>query len=317
MKNKDLHFIINPKSSGGNSGSDWEKFKSEIQSHIGKFEYTFTDAPGAATRITYEILKSKPKIIAVVGGDGTISEVVSGFFQKSANQSEFQSKNNHKTSIVVINRGTGGDFCRTLGAPSDLKLALQQIKQGREVKVDIGHVSYIQKDKSKSGRFFINVAGCGMAGEVVEAINKSKKRFGSFSYFLTSSQVLWKYKNKNIKLTLDDGEPVTKKVVTVAVCNGQFFGGGMQIGPEAMLTDGIFDVVTIGNWNKIQSLWNSRKLYNGSIASVKHVEVVRAKKILIEPVETDDAVKLDCDGEDVGIAPVEIRILPKAVTFLV
>ncbi|MCB1172367.1 MAG: diacylglycerol kinase family lipid kinase [Leptospiraceae bacterium] len=306
MTRQKIHFIINPRSAGGSTGKGQQVLLEQIQRLPGEVSHSLTQAQGHATELAAAAVQSGVNVIAVAGGDGTISEVVSGILQTAAPK---------KPAIVVINRGTGGDFCRSLGVPSDLSLALEQIQDGRDMAIDAGRIQYQSRSGQSASRYFVNVAGCGMAGAVVEAINKSSKRFGGLSYFLTSSQVLWRYRNRKVRIQLDDGDYMETKIVTVAICNGQFFGGGMQIGPEAQLSDGQFDVVILGNWNKLQSLWYSKNLYNGSIHRAKKVSVHRASKVRIEPLEPGDQIYIDCDGEDVGFAPVEIELLPKAVTF--
>lgn len=307
MGNRKIHFIINPRSSGGYTGQNWTQLETEIRSSIGDFTYEFTTARGAAMDMAAKAVQSKIDILVVVGGDGTISETVNGYLTPE--------KVSKKPSIVIVNRGTGGDFCRTLGIPADLHISLEQIKNGRDIDVDAGRIKYIDHSGEPATRYFINVAGCGMAGEVVQAINKSSKKFGGFTYFLISSQKLFTYKNKKVRLTINDQPAEVRKIVTVAVCNGQFFGGGMQISPSSELGDGQFNVVTIGNWSKLQSLWYSKNLYNGTINQAKGVHSQKATRVLIEPVDKNEQVMIDCDGEDVGTSPAEFSILPGAVRF--
>ncbi|MCB1306851.1 MAG: diacylglycerol kinase family lipid kinase [Leptospiraceae bacterium] len=304
-----IHFIINPRSSGGNTGRNWQEMESAIRRGIGEFTYEFTEERGSAIAQTARAIKNKADTIVVVGGDGTVSEVVNGFFEPGLPAK--------KPNIVILNQGTGGDFCRTIGAPADLNLALDSIKTGRQIKVDVGRIKFIDASGQNAIRYFINVAGCGMAGEVVQAINRSSKRFGGFSYFLVSAQKLFTYRKKKLTIQVDGGRVEKHEVVTAAICNGQFFGGGMQISPGSRLGDGHFELVLIEDWNFLQSLWYSKNLYNGTIARCKGVTTRSIQKVWIESENAEDHAIIDCDGEDIGRAPLQIEIIPGAVTFRV
>lgn len=301
------HFLINPKSSGGYTGRNWSDLQAIIQKHIGEFTYEFTDSPGAATRLATRALKSKPDLLVVVGGDGTISETVNGYFQPGVPK--------RRVPIAILNQGTGGDFCRTLGVPTDLHLALQTIKSGRDVACDVGRLQFLDNNGSETTRYFVNVAGCGMAGEVVDAVNKSKKRFGGFSYFVTSAGKLLSYRKRKIRVHWDDGSRSEHRIVSLAICNGQFFGGGMQVSPYSEISDGQFEVVLIQDWNILQSLWYSKNLYNGSIAACRGVDTRTAQKIRVEPVLEGESVLMDIDGENAGRLPLTAEIQPAAIHF--
>lgn len=307
MLRRKYHFIINPRSAGGAAGRGWQELETTIRKHLGEFTYDFTDAPGAASRIAARALKDKPDCIVVIGGDGTISETIDGLFQPGGPR--------QKPPVAVLNRGTGGDFCRSLGVPADLNLALERVRNGRDTPVDVGRIEFQNRDGSPAARHFINIAGCGMAGDVVARVNQSAKRFGGFSYFLASTAALLSYRNKGVRVEWEDGRSSEHRIVTLAICNGQFFGGGMQISPESRLGDGQFDVVFIEDWSMAQSLWYSKNLYNGTISSCPGVSVRRATRLKVTPLPGEAPALIDCDGEDVGMIPLSAELIPAAATF--
>lgn len=307
MFTRKRHFIINPRSAGGYTGKGWAELEAAIQRTLGPFTYEFTDAPGSATKLAARAIKNGVDLIVVVGGDGTVSEAVNGYFAAGLPKS--------KPPLAILNRGTGGDLCRSLGAPADLSLALETIKNGRDISVDAGKLSYVDNTGAPATRYFINVAGCGLAGQVVHAVNQSSKRFGGLSYFLYAGSSALGYKRKPVALTWDDGRRTEHSIITCAIANGQFFGGGMQIAPNAQLGDGLFDVVILADWNLAQSMWYSKNLYNGTIASVKGVTIRRTRSVKIEPLDPADRILIDCDGEDVGIAPLTAEVMPGKLKF--
>jgi YegS/Rv2252/BmrU family lipid kinase len=305
---KKLHFIVNPNSGGGSVGKNWDHLLERIEEKIGKIETTFTTSKGHGSDVALDLCKKGIDILVIIGGDGTISEVVDGIIKSKKSS----------VAMVVLNLGTGGDFSRSLGVPGDLNLALDKIKNGKIRKTDVGMVSY--KSEKSGGiltRYFINITGCGMAGAVVQTVNKSSKKFGGFSYYLGSMANILSYQNKSLKFRIDDGEWLERKVTSLAICNGQYFGGGMRVSPNSELSDGYLDAVVIGDWNLFQKVFYSKKFYNGTIANTPKVESYRCKKIEILPMDTKNAAIIDCDGEDIGKIPMTVEVIPNAVSFLI
>lgn len=308
MKYESIHAIINPNSSGGATGRNWQDLETEVRKNIGSFSFEFTDMPGSATKLTAAAIKENVHSIIVVGGDGTVSEAVNGYFSD---------KGKKKSTLSILNLGTGGDFCRTLGIPSDIHLALENFKKNRLTKVDVGHLEYKTKNGDAGERYFVNVAGCGMAGEVVEAVNKSAKRFGAFSYYLAATGKLLKYKNKKIRISMNGGPFQSHSIVTLAICNGQFFGGGMQIAPNSEITDGLFHITVLEDWSMAQKILLSRHLYNGGIYNCAGVKTYTCNKIVVEPEDPRDVILIDSDGDCPGILPMKAEVIPQAIHFRV
>ncbi len=301
-----IHFIINPTSGGGSSGKTWAQARAFIESSLGNFSFEFTGGKGHGIELARRASDKAKKIIAI-GGDGTISEIVSGIIQSG----------NKNIELGVLNLGTGGDFCRTLQISSNINKGIERLKNGIATETDIGSITYIGNNNKSEERYFINIAGCGMAGEVVRTINKSKKLFGSFSYYLSSVQNLFSYKNKKLLISIDDGEPKEFVAVTVAVCNGKYFGGGMQISPNSEISDGLLNITIIGDWNIFEKILYSSKLYGNKILKVPKVYSFLAKKIEIKNSDDESPAFIDSDGEDVGIIPMTVKIIPKAVKFII
>jgi diacylglycerol kinase (ATP) len=304
MNYEKMHFLINPTSGGGSAGKNWATIRNHVESKLGKFSFEFSTSRGHAKELAFQAGRNSVEKIIVIGGDGTISEVVTGV----------RASGNHDLTIGVLNLGTGGDFCRTLGVPGDVELALEKILSGRVTEIDIGQINYLNNQGKVEERNFINITGCGMSGLVVKTINQSKKIFGGFSYYLASLQNFFSYRNQKIKLHLDNQEPKNFQIVNLAICNGQYFGGGMNISPKSSITDGLFHIVVIENWTALQKILYSSKLYNGSILNAPGVHCFTAKKVKVIPEEGSE-VFIDNDGEDIGKVPLEATILPKAIKF--
>lgn len=298
--------IINPASADNTTGKKWLEIAELFKKTDIKIKEVFTTKPSDATTLTKEHLKDGYNLIISVGGDGTLNEVVNGFF-------EYAYPINENASLGIICQGTGGDFIKTVGIPKNEKLAVQCIKQNNIKKIDVGCARLWKNDKEII-RYFINIADVGIGGEVVKRVNNSPKRFGGFISFLHATLVtFWTYKNQRAKIIIDD--EIEKEVVlnSLIIANGQYFGGGMRIVPHANLSDGVFDVLIMGDLTKKELYLNIAHVYKGTHLKQPKIEVLQAKSI---KVFSQTPLLLDIDGEDAGYTPAEFNILPKMINVI-
>jgi YegS/Rv2252/BmrU family lipid kinase len=296
--------VVNPQSGGGATGKRFDRLAEQVRATIGPFEHAFTEGQGHATELTREALAKDYEMVVGVGGDGTFNEVVNGFFEGEAPVRP-------EAVFGIIPQGTGGDLRKTLGVPNDIRGACARLA-GRDVKpVDVGHLAFLGHDGKPAQRVFINIASFGVGGVVVDEVNRSSKALGGkVSFMLGSVKALLKYKDQRITLTLDGGEPTTAPVTCVAVCNGQFFGGGMWVAPKAVMDDGEFDVTVWTGYTLKDFAINSKKVYKGT-----HVDDPRTKTARCKVLEatSDERVLLDVDGEQPGSLPMTVKVLPGAL----
>ena len=243
-----------------------------------------------------------------VGGDGTLNEVVTGMMDGTGPRRP-------GALLGVISLGTGRDFIRTSQIPRDPERALQVIAAGRSVPLDLGRISYVDHQGRQTSRYFHNVASFGLGGEVDERVSRSTRIFGGFVSFIwaTLFSVL-RYRKKTIRLRIDDCPEQTQAVMNVAIANGQYHGGGMWIAPEASLSDGIFHVTVIGDFSIPEVFRHLPKLYNGKLLQLEKVRTVTGKRI---EARSDERVLLDVDGEQPGVLPASLEIVPSALRILV
>lgn len=267
-----------------------------------------TSRPLEATEIAQrEVLQSRPLVVAV-GGDGTLNEVVNGFFRNGAPIPT-------SSKLAMVPLGTGGDFRRTLRIPIEPRQAVEVLKTGLVRRVDAGCVTYTTSDGATAVRHFINIADAGLGGEVVNTVGNGTKRFGSASYTLGGLRSLLTYKNKPMTAVIDNATYELPKAQQVVVANCQYFGGGMQMAPSASCTDGVFDVILIKDAGKIETMRGMNDIRSG-----KHLdqangnfELVYGKRI---SVTSPEKVRIDIDGEAVGFLPALFEIQPGAIEFV-
>jgi YegS/Rv2252/BmrU family lipid kinase len=253
------------------------------------------------------VRESRPVVVSV-GGDGTLNEVVNGFFRNGAPIPT-------TSKLAMVPLGSGGDFRRTLRIPIEPQQAIEVLKTGLVRRLDAGCVTYQTADGGTALRHFINIADAGLGGEVVYRVNRGSKRLGSQTYAVGSALSILSYSNKPMTVIVDGQTHELAKAQQVIVANCQYFGGGMQIAPSASPTDGVFDVILIKDAGKLETIRgvndfrNGKHLDNGN----PKIELVYGKRI---SVTSPARVRIDVDGEDPGFLPALFEIQPSAIEFI-
>ena len=242
--------------------------------------------------------EARGSLLVVIGGDGTVNEVVNGVAGT-------------ETEIAVLPCGTGQDFGRTHGIPSRFDDAVRVALDGGTQTIDLGRVEL----DDGTARFYANVGSAGMSGAVARRANAMTKRFGgraTFFYALTREFLAWQ--NTQVTVELEDGSRHEGPMHDVIVANGNWHGGGMKLAPEARQDDGAFDIVTIGDVNKLDFLTTAPKLYSGRYLSHPKVELLRSSSVAISAAEP---LPLEVDGEPIGATPARFEVVPAALRLRV
>jgi YegS/Rv2252/BmrU family lipid kinase len=291
--------IVNPRSANGKVGRQWPSIEGVLREKLGSFDAVFTDGPNRATALTREAL-DRYELIAVLGGDGSVNEVVNGFIEDDRLLRP-------DVAFGVIPCGTGADFVRTLGIPRDFAGAAERLVNGTEREVDIGKVVYRRPDGSEGVRYFVNEAEIGMGGAVCEEVNRSSKRWGGRLSFLRAILVtMVRYPNQEIELSLD-GAPAERVIINnVWLANGKYSGGGICCAPRARLDDGLLDIVLIKGGSLIKRFLGIPALRSGAFARTADVVYRTAK--LVEAT-SEALVPVETEGEPIGTLPARFEIL--------
>jgi diacylglycerol kinase (ATP) len=303
--------VINPMSAGGETRRRWPEVEGALRDALGEFRPLFTERGGHATELARTALREGARLVVAVGGDGTLNEVVNGFFEGDRPVAP-------EAVLGILPLATGGDCIKTLGTSRKLAEAAHTLAHGTPRTIDLGRLQYIQHDGTPATRYFINITSFGIGGLVDRYVNQSHKLLsGKASFFLATVRASLTYKNARCRIALDDGPVIQQPIYIVAVSNGRFFGGGMKIAPDAEMDDGQFDVVTIGDVSMMTMMRHSSKIYRGTHIGLPHVSMQRARKVVAEPVDTGDEVLLDVDGEAPGRLPATFELLPRAIRIQV
>ncbi|MCP4439580.1 MAG: diacylglycerol kinase family lipid kinase [Aureispira sp.] len=301
--------IINPTAGGGKGGKYWSDIK-ELLSKTGvNFDFAVSEYSQHVIELTKKAIKEGYRKIIAVGGDGTINEVINGMFQqKIVTPSEL--------SFANIPVGTGNDWIKTHGIPSNYKKAILSLKSGHSMAHDVGEVSYYDKNGEQKRRYFMNVAGLAYDAFVTKASQEGSRWMGTkmFYYYLILRCVT-QYTATRAKITFD-GQEVESIFYNIAVGICKHNAGGAQFVPHAIPDDGLFALAYFTDIKGIDVLLNSRKFYDGSIIHHPKCFTTQAKHIKIEAAE-DSPNFVEVDGEFLGKTPIEFIMHQQAINVIV
>ena len=306
MSKSDWIAIVNLTAGGGKTNKDWPYIDRILKKEGIHFEPYFTDRRLHASIIARNKIKEGYSKIIVVGGDGTMNEVINGVFAQKRIQTT-------EVMLGMISVGTGNDWARTFNIPSDYEGAVRTIKQQKTFIQDAGLVRYLRNGKEWK-RYFINIAGMGFGARVVERSNHMKERgkSGPLLYFYNIFYSLIRYRSSAATIEMD-GVSYDRKIFSLNVGIGKYNGGGMIQVPHAIVDDGLYSVTVIKKIGKLNVLANIKRLYNGSITSHSKVETYMARTLQIDG---PTFLKVETDGESLGHVPVSFQIIPRSVRVI-
>lgn len=303
-KNPKIAFIVNPAAGGGRAKKRWPQIENYLLKNWEDFEVLFTKKRGEAITLAFDKLKQGVESIVAVGGDGTISEVVQGFDLFSS-----KTRKKPKSVLGILALGSGCDFIKSTGIPANPLKALKIIEAREIKKVDMGRVECFDESGKKVTKAFINIADIGIAGLVIDTLEKmGKSRFPTLSYSLASLKTLFRFQPIDMRIQVDNKRVFEGKYTMVVTANGKYFGSGMKVAPAAKVDDGLLDIIFVSAAPKWKLLFKFAKIHSGKHLNEPEVEMLRAKRI---QVETKQPAYLDSDGEKIGKAPATFQIKPK------
>ena len=300
--------IVNPTSGAGHGLKDYPKIAKLLRDNQIFHDAVFTEHQYHATELAVEAVNKGYRKIIVVGGDGTLNEVVNGLFiQKQCEPKDIR--------LAVIAVGTGNDWVRTFGIPSHYSEAIRAIKEGKTFLQDVGAVSYTESKYSQT-RYMVNVAGLGFDAFVISIFNhwKAKGYKGRWLYIASILKAYFKYKSSGVKISVDGNQIFNNLLFSMAVGICKYNGGGVQQLPKAVADDGLLDITLIKPLHWWHIVFRLRRLFDGGIYSIGHVKHAQGKHIRIE---STPPIRLECDGELMGYTDVEISVVPQAISVVV
>jgi len=285
-------FIVNTTAGRNRTLRVWPKLERQLRS-IADFSVFYTSQQGAGTAVAREVQGQGFDRIVVVGGDGTLHEVINGVDPL-------------RCVIGIIPTGTGNDFCRSVDIPLDPFATADYIFSDNLRTIDLGCVN---------GHRFINIAGIGFDADVADKVNKStalRCLSGTAAYLAGVFTTLPTYKNTHVNITVDKNT-FEGSVFLVAVGNSRYYGGGIKMVPHAVIDDGLFHICLGQNIGFLEALKILPKVFSGRHINHPKVRCLSGKHISIK---TPSAMNVHADGEIVSVTPADFKIIPSCLRIV-
>ena len=305
------HFIINPKSSSGKGIRHWWTVKRELDKREIPYTAIFTRMEGHATEIAEEICSkfSGIKNIVILGGDGTVNEVINGI------------KIYQDVLLGYIPSGSSNDLARSLKIAKDPIKALNSILKPTHYQyLDHGRIEFPSIDVSP--RKFACSSGIGYDASVCYEVASSplKKRFnrfgaGKFIYLAIAIKQLLTVKPANGTIIIDGIKKDTyDKILLVSSMIHKYEGGGLAMAPHADPTDGKLSVCLVHGLSRLKVIFLLPTILFGKHIYVKGVETFDCATIEIK---TDRNLAVHTDGEIPAISShIKVSVVPEKIRMI-
>ncbi len=306
----DTLVIVNPASRRGRRAGRWPAVEAALRAQLGALDIARTAGPRDAVRLAREAVRARARRLVVAGGDGTASEVVAGVLAEGG-ASELE--------LGFLPFGTGRDLTRGLGIPSGIDAAIDTIAAGHVRTVDAGRVKLRDDAGRERVTHFANVGSVGLAAAVVDNVASWTRALGGrLAFAIAFARSLRRWRAAPLRVRVD-GEVLVEGLLDVAaVANGRYFGGGMQLAPDAAWDDGCFEVIAVRAMSGPQWLRRIPLVYGGRHLRLDTVAHARGRRVEVEwSGEAAEAPRVELDGEPSGAAPARFEVVPRALRVLV
>ena len=237
-----------------------------------------------------------------MGGDGSVNEAANGLVGADG------------VELAVVPHGTGFDFVRTYGIPTKVEDALSVALAGRTRSIDLGLATFRGETGDDQRMYFANVASAGMSGAIARRANETSKALGGkVSYLWATLAVFSRWQTSRVEVSVD-GERRSGRMHDVVVANGRYFGGGMQICPDAKPDDNVFDVLLIRDVTKMDLVKTMPKIYRGTHLPHPKADLLRGRTVAVD---SEIPLPVQLDGEQPGTTPARFEIVPRALRLRV
>ena len=291
-------FLVNPASAAGSTGRRWPEIAHRCATLGLRGDAFVSEEPGQLTQLAREAVAGGAQLLVVVGGDGSVHEVVTGVAEAEG------------AELAVIPRGTGWDFARALGVPRRLDDAIAAALRGRTREIDLGRARFRSWSGEEHDAYFANVGSAGISGAIARRANETSKTLGGkVSYYWATLAVFVGWQTGTMQVVVGD-ERREGRMIDVVVANGRYIAGGMMLCPEAEPDDGTFDVLLIGDVTKRDLLFVLPKTYRGRHLPHPRLEVLRGPVV---DVDAEEPLPIELDGEQPGTTPARFEIVPRAL----
>ncbi|MES2523569.1 MAG: YegS/Rv2252/BmrU family lipid kinase [Gemmatimonadota bacterium] len=296
-----IHLVVNPRAGAG-AGARRVRDARDALANAGDVEVHETRTAGDETRLAVEAHRNGARALAVLGGDGTVSNAARGLLQHGS-----------RLPLVVLAAGTGNDFAKSYGAPVHDYAAMARLVAADSVQtIDAGSVNDVT---------FVSAAGFGFDVHVLARLAAHRGSSGRATYALTALRALRAYRGfvaqvKGQAVTADASvADQSSRLLLLVFANGRYFGGAFCIAPNASMRDGALDMIRIADASTARRVALLARAVRGAHMGCQEVSTARAA----EHVVTFAAPPLfETDGElhQARESTVRVRCLPNALRVI-
>jgi diacylglycerol kinase (ATP) len=285
--------ILNPKAGSAALAEDAiEKLR-----RFSPNEFHITSESGSAVKIAQKVVEKGCDFIVAAGGDGTLNEVINGIGERVG-----------QCRVGLVPLGTGNDFARSLGLPTDPHECIALLRSRNFKSVDLVRVT------SDQIRYFLNVSAGGFSGLVDEKLTPEiKNTWGPLAYLRGAAAALPELQGYQTTIVLDETETIALELYKVVIANGRYVAGGIPIAPEAILDDGLLDVILIPKTSATDLTMVVAQIVLGKHMGTNGIVFRRAAKVAVN---SKPGMWFNVDGEPVGNEPAVFEVLPRALPFV-
>lgn len=296
VSTKQRHVVVvyNPAAGRGRAIAEERAIRKQLQRDLVSFDWMETEGPGHAGELVRGIVAPEVDRILLVGGDGTLSDVLPGLVGRD-----------DAPPLAVIPAGTGNDAARTLGTLHlSVEQAIRVAMERRQVRLDVGRIG---------DRLFLNGFGAGIDGEVAARSVSVRWARGMVPYLVAAALTIPRWKPFEFEATLD-GEAVSGRGTLVTVSNSKTCGGGFRLTPHADPKDGLLDACIVGGLGRLRILRQLPRAMRGTHTNdpcVTYRQVRRAEIRFSRPVAAH------VDGNLIsGLEHAVLEVLPGALVMV-
>ncbi len=292
--------IVNPAAGGGKAGRVAPAVERALRDHGLAVRRVDTRDLDHARELGREAALAG-EIVAALSGDGMLGVLADALREIPG------------AVMGVLPGGRGNDLARVLGIPEDAVTACATIAHGVPRPIDLGVVS--EARAGASGRAFVGIASAGFDSDANRIANEAPAWLGGLVYAYGALRALLTWRAARFEIELDPpGERRGFTVYTIGACNSKTYGGGMRAAPDAMLDDGLLEVVVLESVSKLRFLTRILpRVFSGTHVHEPCVRVFRAHEVLIS---AERPFTMYADGDPIGELPVRVRALRGAITML-
>lgn len=313
--------VVNVYAASKTASQRWEKAEARLKEKGIVYHGNRTGRSGNAMEITFDAAMAGYRKFVAVGGDGTVHDVLNGIAAYVESMSGYSSALTFADfTLAVIPLGSGNDWIKSTGVPKDILEAVDLLADPKIGKQDVVRASVLDYAmRPMSDSYMVNVGGIGIDARVCVNVNAQKKagRRGKILYVTSLIRAIKERQPAGAKVVCDGKTVFEGPYYSMAFGVGKYSGGGMRQTPAAVMDDGLVDVTIIPVLPFKRILQEAWRLFTDSFLTIPELVTVKAKSVLVTPIEGYSEEPVEVDGEVVGKISAGFEVLDTQINVVV